>query len=299
MFTPTNKLGERDWPQISFGYDGPLPRWVIQESDQPVDLRDLSLDLIRTHEMRTHIRKVLKGDRVISGAADLGLGALEWKFEPGSSKLRKGLSKEQLYEYAYICLLNALNDFSTRDMFREAIARAKLKSIRYVEDPLPRPPPPPKVTHFGKHAGTGQWTSMPAKIHHAAKPHFGDKYQRPSMALPPVYDPVAGLKGDYLLSRMMHHEKGTRRPGEISGSFDPYRNLEPMSGSTDGGFKFELPVPSICKHEKDDEEKQAVSTDTGGRLDRVCEYKFLSFFVILLILCMFLCLFLYSFRIIR
>lgn len=299
VFTPTSNLGKRDWPQISFGSDGPLPRWVIEESDQPVDARELNLDLIRTHEMRTHIRRVLKDANIQSGASEYGIGSLEWKFEPGSSKLRKGLSKEQLYEYAYLCLLDALNDFNSRDMFRDAIARAKLKSIRHVEDPLPRPPPPPQFTHFGKHAGTGEWSKLPVKTQHTSKPHFGDKYQRPSAALPKKYNPVEALKMEYLTSRMMHHEKGTRRPGEISGSLDPYAHLEPKSESSDGYYKVELPVPSLYNHEISDEEKQTVSTDAGGKLDRVCEYKFLSFFVILLILCMFLCLFLYSFRIIR
>ncbi|KAJ5735206.1 uncharacterized protein N7483_000331 [Penicillium malachiteum] len=293
-FHATNNLGLRDWPEISLGQSGPMPRWRLREVEEdPKDGRDLHKDLIRTHRKRTHIRNVDQDDHPRSGDSSVGLGTLCWIFEPGPSTLWKGLTQEQLYEFAYLCLLDALNDFRSRDFIRATIKRAKLKSIRNVEDPLPPPPPPPRVTYFGPRAGVAEWPKIPPQIKGDLDHYYGIRSARPSLAVREGSNIPSQPRTYYDVDMMRHHMKGTLRgPGEISDTFDPVAFPVPQSVS-EGGHG--LRKSSLSKEW--DPEKDA--REDNNRNPRLGEYKILYFIVILIILSMFLCLFLYAFRIVR
>ncbi|KAJ5608966.1 hypothetical protein N7528_009533 [Penicillium herquei] len=290
-FHATDSLGPGDWPEIYFGQSGPMPRWRLREvAEDPPNGRDLHKDLIRTHKKRTHIRNVDQDDHPKSGNSSVGLGTLCWIFEPGPSTLWKGLSQEQLYEFAYLGLVDALNDFRSRDMIRATIKRAKLESIFNVEDPLPPPPPPPSVTYFGPRAGVAEWPKVPLQMKGRFDYHYAHRYFRPSMAvregsntLPKTYSKT---------DQMRFHMKGTlRNAGDVCDSFDPTGALpqESVFGSGNGRKS------SLSKEW--DPEKDA--REDFNRNPRLGEYKLLYFLVVIIILSMFLCLFLYAFGIVR
>ncbi|KAJ5751653.1 hypothetical protein N7520_008570 [Penicillium odoratum] len=221
QFHASKSLGEGNWPVISLGQQGPLPRWRLwlHKPDLPLG-KDLQLDLIRTHQNRTVIRGLNHDSKPKSNDPTIGLGALHWEFEPGPAAGWGGLSGEQLYEYAYKCLEDALNDYTSRHQIREVLRRANLPAIAHVEDPLSPLPSPPAVTHFGPEAGVARWPKIPAPISGEIKTFFGNRYWRPSMAVRP------GKRGrsnmDFLVTRMRRHLRGTLSPpGVTSHSLDP------------------------------------------------------------------------------
>ncbi|KAJ5709513.1 hypothetical protein N7493_010847 [Penicillium malachiteum] len=290
-FHATDSLGPGDWPEISLGQSGPMPRWRLREVEEdPPHGRDLHKDLIRTHKKRTHIRNVDQDDHPKSGDSSVGLGTLCWIFEPGPSALWKGLSQEQLYEFAYLCLLDALNDFRSRDIIRATIKRAKLESICNVEDPLPPPPPPPSVTYFGPRAGVAEWPKILPQIKGGFDYHYAQRYFRPSLA---VREGSNTLPQTYIKTDMMrYHMKGTlRNPEDVCDSLDPTGSLPPESVFGGGNGR----KSSLSKEW--DPEKDA--REDFNRNPRLGEYKLLYFLVVIIILSMFLCLFLYAFGIVR
>ncbi|KAJ5933318.1 hypothetical protein N7454_005647 [Penicillium verhagenii] len=222
QFHATDSLGKRaiPWPVISFGPDGPMPRWRLWEHQPDLPLgRDLALDLIRTHRDRTVIRGLNHNSHPRSNDSSIGLGALYWDFEAGPENTWTGLTREELYEFAYKCLEDALNDYISRHEFRLAIKSANLRSIANVEDPLPPIPKPPAVTHFGPGAGVTAWPRTPPLMEGTPNYYFGNRFSRPSMAV--NMGQSAGTRTDFLVSRMRHHLKGTL--GQ-AGTTDPSRD---------------------------------------------------------------------------
>ncbi|KAJ6020687.1 hypothetical protein N7540_006191 [Penicillium herquei] len=267
-FHATNSLGPRDWPEIALGQSGPMPRWRLREVEEdPQDGRDLHMDLIRTHKKRTQIQHVNQDDHPRSGDPSVGLGTLCWIFEPGPSTLWKGLTQEQLYEFAYLCLMDALNDFRSRDIIRATIKRAKLRSIRNVEDPLPPPPPPPRVTYFGPRAGVAEWPKIPPQIKGDLDHYYGIRYNHQ------YYRPSLGVregsnnhpKTYYDVDIMRHHMKGTlKNPGEICDTFDPVASPAPQSVYEEGRYG---PRKSSLSKEWDPEKDAREDSNRNPRLE--------------------------------
>ncbi|KAJ5266822.1 hypothetical protein N7478_009630 [Penicillium angulare] len=308
-FQPTTSLGPGCWPEIRFGEHGPMPRWTLKESKQDIrNGRDLSIDLIRTHKDRTNIIGVDQYAHPPSGDWKIGLGTLEWKFEPGPPVKWKGLTEAQLYEFAYLCLMDALGDYRSRETIRSKIREMRFRSVRNVQDPLPPPPAPPKVTHFGPNPGITEWPKMPPPVHGAYTRFFND-YWRPTMGLHTDYnrgllrvkpDPGGASDNHFLTSRMFHHLKGTLgpEPAKISESRDPKASMSPVDSvaSSEGSE----PRKSSLSKEWDPEKATGHSKHLrAGGVVAMSEYRFLYFFVVILILSMFLCLFLYAFKIIK
>ncbi|KAJ5094423.1 hypothetical protein N7456_010284 [Penicillium angulare] len=250
VFQPTTSIGPRDWPEIRFGEHGAMPRWTLKESKRGIpNGRDLYIDLIQTHRDRTNIIGVDKYTHPYSGDWKNGLGTLEWKFEPGPSVKWKGLTEAQLYEYAYLCLMDALRDYQSRETIRSKIREKRFRSVRNVQDPLPPPPAPPKVTHFGANPGITEWPKMPPPVHGAYTRFFND-YWRPTMGI--HTRPGGGLRVEatgpegasddhFLTARMFHHLKGTLGPvpGKISESHDPKASLTPVESVVSSEVKLE------------------------------------------------------------
>lgn len=80
---------------------------------------------------------------------------LEWKFDAGSQRLWKGLTREQLVEYAYKYLEKTFDDPLFRDDFRLAIRTGSYADdINRIEDPLPPLPAAPTTSYFGTKGGS-------------------------------------------------------------------------------------------------------------------------------------------------
>ncbi|KAJ5629044.1 hypothetical protein N7490_011272 [Penicillium lividum] len=266
QFHASKSLGEGNRPVISLGHQGPLPRWRLRlhEPDLPLG-KDLHLDLIRTHQNKMIIPGLNHNSQPKYNDSTIDLGALYWEFEPGPAAGWVGLSGEQLYEYAYKCLEDALNDHASRHQIRQVLQRANLPAIAHVEDPLPPLPPPPAVTHFGPGAGVAGWPKIPAPISGEVNTYFGNRYWCPSIAVRP------GKRGqsntDFLVTRKRHHLRGkSGPPGVTSGSLDPVDAA---------------PAPPAPGPDNTADYSKGVITGAGGGQEGkdgpIGEYKFLSF----------------------
>ncbi|KAJ5552125.1 hypothetical protein N7494_001503 [Penicillium frequentans] len=271
QFRATDSLGKRKaWPVISLGKEGPFPRWrLFQHVPDLPKGRDLALDLIRTHRERTIIRGLDHNSHPKSNDSSIGLGTLYWDFQAGTKDTWGGLTKNELYEFAYKCLEDALNDYQSRTEIRLLLKQVKLSVVANVEDPLPPLPEPPKVTHFGPEAGAA-WPKMPPLMVGAPQSYFGNRYWRPSMA---IRDGQSKAKStDLLITRMRHHTKGTLgAPGVVSRSRDlrdktPDPPAAPSSGEKD--YK-KLPMGR-----KSALKAGGTRKELGGKAAQVCESQF-------------------------
>ncbi|KAJ5986063.1 hypothetical protein N7451_010428 [Penicillium sp. IBT 35674x] len=244
QFRATDSLGKRKtWPVISLGKEGPFPRWRLFQRvpDLPIG-RDLALDLIRTHRDKTIIHAIEQNGHPKSNDPSIGLGALYWDFQAGTKDTWGGLTKKELYEFAYKCLDDALSDYQSRTEIRLLLKQIDLSVVANVEDPLPPLPKPPKVTHFGAEAGAA-WPNMPPLVEGAPQPYFGNRYWRPRMA---VRDGQSKAKStNWSITRMRHHMKGTLgRPGVTSRSRDPRDKTPDPPAAPNSGRKDYKKLPT-------------------------------------------------------
>lgn len=291
QFRTTNSLGERkSWPVISLGKEGPCPRWRLfqHEADLP-NGKDLALDLIRTHRDRTIIRGLDHNSHPKSNDSSIGLGALYWDFQAGTEDTWDGLTRKELYEFAYKCLEDALNDYQSRTEIRLLLKQINLSVVANVEDPLPPLPEPPKVTHLGPEAGAA-WLKMPPRMEGVPRPYFGNRYWRPSMTVREGHSKAKNT--DWLIARMRHHMKGTLgRPGVMSRSRHPRNKTPDPPVALNSGEKDYRKLPTGVKSAL---KAGGTRKELGGRAAPVGEYQSPSF--VLFILYKSLCLVLYALR---
>lgn len=286
QFRATDSLGKRQaWPVISLGKEGPFPRWRLfqHEPDLPKG-RDLALDLIRTHRERTIIRGLDHNSHPKSNDSSIGLGTLYWDFQAGTKDTWSGLTKKELYEFAYKCLEDALNDYQSRTEIRLLLKQMKSSVVANVEDPLPPLPGPPKVTHFGPEAGAA-WPKMPPLMEGAPQPYFGNRYWRPSMAIRDGQNKAKST--ELLISRMRHHMKGTLGPpGVMSRSRDSRDKTPDSPVASSSGEKDYKKLPTGRKSAL---KAGGTRKELGGKAAQVGESQFPLFVVNFPILCMYCC----------
>lgn len=144
-------------PEVQFGEHAKAPRWLVEPVSPLSQKNDLRLQPPQSNEK---------------------MATLGWKFDPGPSSQWKDLIAEQLVEYAYKYLENALEDPIFRDHLRLAITTgAYAELVVNVEDPLPALPPAPATNHFGPPLGS------PAIFHD--RTYFYFNHERPSVAMRP------------------------------------------------------------------------------------------------------------------
>jgi hypothetical protein len=271
QFRATDSLGERKtWPVISFGKNGPFPRWRLFQHDPDLPKgRDLALDLIRTHRDRTIIQGLDHNSHPKSNDSSIGLGALYWEFQYGTKDTWGDLTKEQLYEFAYKCLEDALNDYQNRHEMRLLLKQINLSSVANVEDPLPHLPKPPRLTHFGPQAGVAAWPKMPPLMKGAPRYYFGQRYQRPYMAIRERGHNKASVT-DWLITRMRHHMKGTMgRPGVVSRSRDLRDKSPPAAAAPANSAERDHSKRYTAK--KEGLKTGGTNKELGGKASHVCE----------------------------
>ena len=283
-------FGQRTWPSIFFGHHSPLPRWKLVPVANAQLGDDLEAQLISTYGKRTHIPGIPRGSHPRSNDSSLGLGALDWKFEYGPEEGFKGLSHGQVYEYAYRSLVDAMYDYICRNQMREWIRRQGWARIKNVDDPLPPVRYPPKHTEFGPRAGVDNGTYIPVFEPLPKEHRLFEDFRRPSLAFPTSLDFSKSARGEdknseqraRIIDLLRRNGKSTNLlPGQISRSFNPTIDSIVVHGEPQSSFP------------------QSQGGSLGAKFEEICEYKCVSFTVILLILAMFLSLFLYGFKIIK
>lgn len=254
-------------PIISFGDNAPVPRWrLASDPTDPALGRDLEKDLIRTVAGKTIIHGVAPDSHPKSFDSSIGLGGLQWVFDPGLLvNHHNQLHGEPLYEMAYYCLIEALKNQISRTQMRREIANGPpWPEVCNVEDPLPPPPERPKTNFWTRHLNISNEAETRSDNKTYMRPRIDARSKRsiPVQASTPTYS-----------DRLWYHEKGTQGPLHQAGPQGTSSiNHEEVSNTSD--------------YEKDKTAK------TG-------EYKCVWFCVILLVLSMFLCLFMYSFGILK
>lgn len=270
-------------PPISFGDDAPVPRWRLAlDPTDSAEGKDLETDLIRTFPDKTIIDGVAPGSHPRSFDSSIGLGGLQWIFDPGLAATHlSSINGDMLYEVAWVCLTDALRNPISRKQINIEIANGPLwPKVCNVEDPLPPPPERPKTNIIPQ-------PETPKVIR---KPAF-QNYDRPSLnakAKGSGPDPEGKTS---LNDRIFHHQKGTDGPLYQA---DPQKVLKKRSSDNSGIGE----GPATTKRKLRSSEPGEIEAQEG-KTEKMGEYKCVWFCVILLVLSMFLCLFLYSFGIIK
>lgn len=283
---PSN-LGRLLWPKIGFGDRAPRPRWLVNKENQP-----------------------------------RGRWNLVWTFDAGPSAGWNQLSQDQLFEYAYKCLEDALDDPISREQFRFALTTtiatsnggpAAVASVSNIEDPLPPLPTAPQSSCLEPQPGLHGIAEAPTQLEQAS--YYLPNYERPSTAVRPgLYACPSNLH--VMAAKMFHQMKGTLGPpgspattmeqtGGGSPSLEEDKSLDSQSSSYDA-----MPSSRVrgVGEQYDPERLQDIPTsgrlsplppEDGGQIARFGEYRCVWGSVSVLVLSMFLCLFLYSFDIIK
>ncbi|KAJ5240151.1 hypothetical protein N7468_004770 [Penicillium chermesinum] len=305
--------GDRKWPAIFFGDDAPLPRWKLVALANPPDADDLEHQLITTYDDKTHIPGVHRGSHPMSYDGKIGLGALDWELEYGPESGFNGFSKEEVYEVAFRCLVDATYDFLCREEIRAWISRQKWFHVANVDDPLPPIRHPPKLTLFGRARRKDSGVYFPNFEPLGKNGRLFDDFDRPTLCLdrgtnqtrpksPSPSNQRRRPPRDPLIEMMLKNENTTLvAPGKVSSSFNPtHDSPQPQPPSSPVlPPKAGQPHSAALSNVERGSSGRSDRPQQGGRLAEICEYKCVSFSVILLILSMFICLFLYGFNIIN
>lgn len=164
QFPPAKTLGQHDWPKISFGELAPKPRWRVcpATTDPKAFDNDTTQDLIQKAKGKWELKGVRPTDSPkfdpkihkppLSYDANVGLGAFDWTFEEGDASAWNGLNRDQLHEYAFRCLweaiqcapyLRQIEDDVRRGFYRDAVKHTLVR--------IPPLPKPPKEGNFPGH----------------------------------------------------------------------------------------------------------------------------------------------------
>ncbi|KAJ5095577.1 hypothetical protein NUU61_004933 [Penicillium alfredii] len=286
------------WPKISFGDDTPQPRWLVT--------RD-RISPSRGENLSDEVDQSQAGPAIPTGYAldaDTGLGGLVWTFDAGPASGWNQLAQDQLYEYAFRHLEDALKDLFTRDQFRSAILDSPLASIaKNMKDPLPPLPAAPTTCYFGETRGMHCIVNAPTRIGQAM--YYLNNYKRPSMTMRPGLQ-TRPSNMHTLAAKVFHHMKGTLGPP--SSQITPENTAYICRTQSAELRRLEESRKQHRVNEYDPERMQDIPTsgrlsplplEDGGKIGRIGEYKCVWYSVIVLVLSMFLCLFLYSFKVIR
>ncbi|KAJ5590897.1 hypothetical protein N7450_004869 [Penicillium hetheringtonii] len=190
-------------PPISFGDNAPMPRWRLALNlRDPAEGRDLEEDLISTGKDTTIIEGLAPNSHPRSFDSSIGLGGLQWIFEPGLPGSL--LSGALLYEAAYMCLIEALKSQIARTQIRREIASGPLwPKVCNVEDPLPPPPQKPETKYFEKYQGKRDSSNEKSDV---------KTYKRSrSDVRPRGWTPASEEETTYA-DRIWYHDKGTQGP---------------------------------------------------------------------------------------
>lgn len=253
-------------PPISFGENAPVPRWrFASDTTKPAQGKDLEKDLIRTVAGKSIIDGVASGSHPRSFDSSIGLGGLKWVFDAGLlANPPNLLHGEKLYEVAYDCLTEALQNPISRMQMKREIANGPLwPKVCNVEDPLPPPP---------KRPNTNFYPEFRKDYRDPKARHEDDEFKRPVPVPRARGSTPAGGKAPTYADRLLYHDKGADGPLHQA---DPGK------------------IFGIESDSSEDEGRKE------GKIAKIGEYKCVWLCVILLVLSMFLCLFLYSFGIIK
>ncbi|KAJ5808572.1 hypothetical protein N7474_009841 [Penicillium riverlandense] len=203
----TGHLGCLLWPKVGFGDEAPYPRWLVTKNPEI----NGSSGLFETQILSEQLSSVVSSSSSKTNL-DGGLHGLIWVFDAGPSSGWNNLKKDQLYEYAYKCLEDALGNPSSREHFRFAVTNLFPTFITNVSDSLPLMPTAPKTCYLGTQPGLHEIIEAPTNLDHAT--YYFAKYSRPVMAVS-LARPGLHARESHLQTmaiKMFHNMKGTLAP---------------------------------------------------------------------------------------
>lgn len=200
----TSHLGCLLWPKVGFGDEAPYPRWLVTKSPES----NGSNGFFKTEspsEKHSPVVSSSSSETKLGG----GLRGLVWVFDAGPSSGWNKLDEDQLYEYAYKCLEDALGHPSSREHFRFAVANLFPTFTTNVSDSLPLMPTAPKTCYLGTQPGLREIIEAPTNLKQAT--YYFVKYSRPAMAVsltrPGLHARESHLQ--IMATKMFHNMKGT------------------------------------------------------------------------------------------
>ncbi|KAJ5601855.1 hypothetical protein N7510_011389 [Penicillium lagena] len=220
LLSQTRHLGCLLWPKVGFGEEAPYPRWLVAKNPE----NGGSSGFFETRSPPQKLSPVASSstsETKIGG----GLCSLVWVFDAGPSSGWNKLDEDQLYEYAYKCLEDALSHPSSREHFRFAVTNLFPTSITNVSDSLPLMPTAPKTCYLGTQPGLHAIIEAPTNLDQAT--YYFAKYSRPVMAVsltrPGLHASESHLQT--MATKIFYNMKGTLGPLRTGGEPDETSNL--------------------------------------------------------------------------
>ncbi|KAJ5888513.1 hypothetical protein N7495_008554 [Penicillium taxi] len=235
------KIKREEWPTITFGRDAPTPRWtVVPYVPLPEEMINLSEDLIVMYDGTTQIPEVHAGDKVLRYDGSIGLGGLEWKFEPGPESGWKNLNQAELDEFAYRSLRQMLLDWSSGsvDKLKAEIRQGEYKDhVANVDHPVPGMCDAPKESPLGDSIGVPKCGAPLSKVEYKEEWTW-PTLERPSLAI------NEQTRRHPITRAMFRHMKGTLGPeDEISWSAYPVDPGDSRKASVESPFLTPTCIP--------------------------------------------------------
>lgn len=238
---PVPPSAPRGQPKIYYGQNAPLPRWRTLLDVQNLGA-NIERDLIRTHPGRTIIPGVAPNTHPKAHDPTVGLGDLEWSFDPGPASVWGNLTGQELYTYAHSLLTEALQCEHSRRQLGEAIRNEQnASSVVHVENPVPPPPhlnPSGAVAPFDSTLNRILASTKGLKTQNQAFSD-DDKYERAELKYQPAQDVSNEEKNSPIALIMKKNMKGTLGPVDQQ---DP--SLDPVAVPKAKAAKKRLPKPT-------------------------------------------------------
>lgn len=277
LLPQTSHLGCLLWPKVGFGDEAPYPRWLVTKNPEDSG----SSGLLETQLLPKKLFPVAS-----SSSAETKLGGalrgLVWVFEAGPSSGWNKLDEDQLYEYAYKCLEDALSHPISRELFRFAVTNLFPTFTTNVSDSLPLMPTAPKTCYLGTQPGLHGIIEAPTNLGQAT--YYFAKYSRPVMAVS-LARPGPHARDSHLqimATKMFHNMKETLEPLRTESEPDETSILADYNSRGSQSTDQSSPCSPI-REQNDPETLQDIPTtgrlsslppDNGGMTTQAGEYKF-------------------------
>ncbi|OGE53298.1 hypothetical protein PENARI_c008G11377 [Penicillium arizonense] len=199
------KLGDIVVPDIYFGNMAPTPRWYVMPERGPPRPSQPSSN---GNSKRSSVASTSSS----SSTSTPKIQSWIWVFEAGEFGSWKRLEYDQLYEYAYLCLYQALQDPSQQERIRHAVHGPFNGPMQPPHQLLPSLPGRPLTGYF---VLDQKWTSIlekPPGLRDSF--YYFPDYKRPTLAVRP--DPTGhNTANTHVIPRTMFnlmHKSLSRKP---------------------------------------------------------------------------------------
>ncbi|CAG8948419.1 unnamed protein product [Penicillium salamii] len=206
---------ETTLPKIHVGGSAPQPRWLVAQSKS------------------IPAPPALPGFHCQSGSStSTEYGGLVWYLDEGDYKLWKGLQYPQLFELAYKCFEDTLQDEKLKNEINNSLANGPIaKSVTRNAGWEPTLPPPPYTRYFGLGPDSLPWEASKTS---GDGYYFADQ-ERPTLAVRPlksVAQPYQHMMATKILDQITTASDGGSSDGSRPNSIDRAQGSRPADSSS-------------------------------------------------------------------